>query len=105
MRGATIRMATISAAKIAQISQLAACANVFQVWDYASRSTMSTGIIANVAARISGSNGVVTRPEEACCHIEANVRSGLIEPCLCPVRGSGERTLARRYSPNATQTT
>ena len=42
---------------IAQMTQFAACATVRQASEVASLSMISTGIIASVAARISGSNG------------------------------------------------
>src|SRR3954447_12445828 len=60
-----------SAAKIAQITQFAANANVRHVCDFASRSMMTTGIIASVATRTIGSNGGATRPEGPCRHTSA----------------------------------
>jgi hypothetical protein len=59
-----------SAAKIAQMAQFAIAATVAQASDETSRSMISTGIRANVATRIIGSNGCVTRPFSDCRDIE-----------------------------------
>jgi hypothetical protein len=64
---ATTSTNAISAAKIAQIGQFAAKAMVRHSCDFASRSMMTTGIIASVATKITGSNGWITRPDFSCC--------------------------------------
>jgi hypothetical protein len=50
-------MTANSAAKIAQMIQFAVWAKVFQPAEVASRSMMSTGIIASIATMTIGSNG------------------------------------------------
>ena len=69
--GATQSTNVSSAAKIAQINQFAVCANACQPSDFASRSTISTGIIASVAPSTKGSNGCCTLPESLCVHAGA----------------------------------